>query len=456
MRGSVTARGAAIYAVIIMYLEDMGSACCVAARDKTITNRANSENLHRNVRYSPTWSFRWDNRVGVAGEETSVSWLSDGISRNDGSEAKFESACVSEEGSPLEHVRRHTTHKSLVSEGTAGSVRTPASDQSISGNISMDASLDQVDHMRTKESTDSPTMSYPSPAKLSVSLPSTSSLSASPLSSQYHLPPASSTPSKWPRYSPRHQLLRQVSDSRIPGNKSPSYHSISEDRVTLPSWSNESARGSRGGSSDSWSMHAFSELMATSNRERWSFDSESFGFNREKITRSSSRISASPSVDLQTCGICSKLLTEKSSWSGQKFIANNELSVVAVLTCGHAYHAECLEHMTPDINKYDPACPVCTFGEKQIHKLSEKALKAEMDLKARNRRSRNRFQHEKFLGKAFSETALIWLQECSDPVGESFYQKEGVLLGKIYKDVSIRSDVTDSSVGSSFEISVGL
>ncbi|XP_050365377.1 uncharacterized protein LOC126783883 [Argentina anserina] len=363
----------------------MGSACCVAARDKTITNRADCENLHRNVRYSPTWSFRWDNRVGVAGEETSVSWNSDGISRNDGSEAKFESACVSEEGSPSEHVRRHTTQKSLVSEGTAGSVRTPASDLSISGNISMDTSLEQ-----TKEPTESPTVSYPSPAKLSVSLPSTSSLSASPLSSQYHQPPASSTPSRWPRYSPRHQLSRQVSDSRIPGNKSPSYLSISEDRVRLPSWSNESARGSRGGSSDSWSMHAFSELMATSNRERWSFDSESFGFNREKITKSSSRISASPSVDLQTCGICSKLLTEKSLWSGQKFIANNELSVVAVLTCGHSYHAECLEHMTPDINKYDPACPVCSFGEKKIHKLSEKALKAEMDLKARNRKSRNR------------------------------------------------------------------
>lgn len=369
----------------VQSISKMGSACCVAARDKTITNRANSENLHRNIRYSPTWSFRWDNRVGVAGEDTSVSWLSDGVSRNDGSEVKFESACVSEEGSPLEHFRRHTTQKSLVSEGTAGSVRTPASDQSISRNISMDASLEQ-----TKESTESPTVSYPSPAKLSVSVPSTSSLSASPLSSQYHLPPASSTPLRWPRCSPRHQLLRQVSDSRIPGNKSPSNHSVSEDRARLPSWSNESARGSRGGSSDSWSMHAFSELMATSNRERWSFDSESFGFNREKITRSSSRISASPTVDLQTCGICSKLLTEKSLWSGQKFIASNELSVIAVLTCGHTYHAECLEHMTPDINKYDPACPVCTFGEKQIHKLSEKALKAEMDLKARNRRSRNR------------------------------------------------------------------
>ncbi|BFG41464.1 hypothetical protein CerSpe_277380 [Prunus speciosa] len=363
----------------------MGSACCVAARDKTITNRANSEVLHRNIRYSPTWSFRWDNRVGVAGEETSVSWFSDGISRNDGSEVKFESACVSEEGSPLVHFRRHTGQKSSISEGTAGHVRTPTSDRSISRNISMDASLEQA-----KESTESPTVSYPSPTKLSVSLPSTSSLSASPLSSQCHLPPASSTPLRWPRCSPGHQLLRQVSDGRVPGNKSPNSCSISEDRARLPSWSNESARGSRGGSSDSWSMHAFSELMATSNRERWSFDSESFGFNREKITRSSSRISASPPVDLQTCGVCSKLLTEKSSWSGQKIIANNELSVVAVLICGHVYHAECLENMTSEINKYDPACPLCTFGEKQIHKLSEKALKAEMDLKARNKRSRNR------------------------------------------------------------------
>ncbi|XP_017185945.1 uncharacterized protein [Malus domestica] len=384
----------------------MGSACCVAARDKTITNRANSEILHRNMRYSPTWSFRWDNRVGVAAEETSVSWFSDGVSRNDGSEVKFESACVSEEGSPLEHFRRHTAQKSSVSEGTAGHVRTPASgprselrvtwmamhytyalmeDQSISRNISMDASLEQV-----KESEESPTVSYPSPTKLSVSLPSTSSLSASPLSSQSHLPPPSSTPLRWPRCSPGHQLLRQVSDGRVPGNKSPNSFSISEDKARPPSWSNESARGSRGGSSDSWSMNAFSELMATSNRERWSFDSESFGFNREKITRSSSRVSATPSVDSQTCGVCSKLLAEKSSWSSQKIIATNELSVVSVLICGHVYHAECLENMTPEINKYDPACPVCTFGEKQIHKLSEKALKAEMDLKARNKRSRNR------------------------------------------------------------------
>ena len=232
-------------------------------------------------------------------------------------------------------------------------------------------------------------------------MPSTSSLFASPLSSQGQLPPASTTPSRWPRRSPGHQLLRQVSDSQIPGFKSPDSYSVSEERPVLPSWSNESARGSRGGSSDGWSMHAFSGLMASSNRDRWSFDSESFGFNREKLTRSSSRISTSPSVDLQTCGVCSKLLTEKSSWSGQKIIANNELSVVAVLTCGHVYHAECLETMTSEINKYDPACPVCTFGEKQTLKLSEKALKAEMDFKARNKRSRNRVVDSDLDGDSF-------------------------------------------------------
>ena len=163
---------------------------------------------------------------------------------------------------------------------------------------------------------------------------------------------------------------------------------MSEERSMFPSWSNGSGRHSRSGSSDGWSITVFSQLMATSHRESWSFDSESFGFNREKLARSSSHLSNS--VDLQTCGVCSKLLTERSSWSTQKIIASNDLSVVAVLICGHVYHAECLESMTPEINKYDPSCPVCTFGEKQTLKLSAKALKAEMDLKARNKKSRNR------------------------------------------------------------------
>ncbi|XVE93682.1 hypothetical protein REPUB_Repub01dG0215100 [Reevesia pubescens] len=364
----------------------MGAACCVAARDKTIVNGSGTEVLHRNIRYSPTWSFRWDNRGRVAGEDTSISWFSGAISRNDGSEIKYESACASENGSPSESFQSRTWQKSPTSEGTAGQVRTPASDQSISRNISIDVNLEQV-----KELAESPAASYPSPSKLSLSLPLASSLATSPLSSESHVQPMSSTTTRWPVRSPGHHLLRQVSDNRILGLKSPNRYSVGEERLVMPSWSNESVGGSRGGSSDGWSMHAFSELMATSRRERWSFDNDTWGFHCEKMSKSSSRTSASPSVDLQTCGVCSKVLSEKSLWSSQKIIISNELSVVAVLTCGHVYHAECLEKMTPEIEKYDPACPICTLGEKKTHKLSEKAFKAEMDFKAKiNKRLRSR------------------------------------------------------------------
>nr|KYP39193.1 hypothetical protein KK1_039526 [Cajanus cajan] len=351
----------------------MGGACCVASRDKTVQSGSTREIVQRNVRCSPTWSFRWDHRGRVAGEDTSVNW-------NDGSESKNESTYVSEDGSPLQNFQRKRFQKSPISEVIAAHGRNSTSDHSFSRTVT-DVSAEQVNGLA-----ESSIVSCPSPTK--PSLPSTS-LSASPLSSQCNIPPSSSTPLRWPCHSPGHQLSRQASDSRIPAVKSPSSLSLSEERPVFPSWSNEVGMRSHGGSSDGWSIPGFSERMGTPHRDRWSFDSESFGFNRERLARPSSWFSASP-VDSQSCGICSKLLVEKSSWSTQKIIASNDLSVVAVLVCGHVYHAECLESMTPDTNKYDPACPVCTFGEKQTMKLSEKVLKAEMDLKARNNKSKNR------------------------------------------------------------------
>ncbi|KAL0384057.1 UNVERIFIED_CONTAM: hypothetical protein Sradi_2800000 [Sesamum radiatum] len=362
----------------------MGAACCVAAKDRTITSGSPAETLQRHARYSPTWSFRWDNRVRVAGEETPANWLHNGGCGNNRMEVKsgttVENAFASEDGSPLDSFRSLAWQKSPLSEGNDGILRLPSSDQAISQNIG-----------EMKEPSDSPSVSYPSPIKLSPSVPSVSSISASPLSSQSHLLPPNSTPSRWHHRSPGHRLLRQVSDSRIPEYKSPTISISEEPSLFLPpAWCNESTRGSNGGSSDSWSIPGFSELM-TARRERWSFDSETSGFSRDKITRSSGRNSGSPSFDLQTCGICTKVLTERSSWgwSSQKIISTSELAVVSVLTCGHVYHAECLEYMTPEINKYDPACPVCTFGEKRAVKMSEKALKAELDSKAR-KRSRKR------------------------------------------------------------------
>lgn len=361
----------------------MGSACCVAAKDRAVINGSTSETLQSNVRYSPSWSFRWDNRGRVAGEETSLNWSSDGVGGNDRLEFKsgttVETLYASEEGSPLDSFRSLALQKSPASDCNTGNLMLPLSDTSVVRNST-----------EVKESFESSAVPCPSPLKLSSSDPSVSSLSASPLSTKSQLLPANSTP--LPQYSSGHQLGRRVSDSHIPGIKSPTF-SISEESSSfmLPGWSNESTRGSNGGSSDGWSVPAFSDLLANPRRDRWSFDSESMGFHRDKMSRASGRSSGSPSIDLQTCGICTKLLTERSSWS------SNELAVVSVLICGHVFHAECLESMTPEFNKYDPACPVCTFGEKQALKMSEKALKSQMDLKAR-KKFRNRVVDSDFSG----------------------------------------------------------
>ncbi|OMO75226.1 Zinc finger, RING-type [Corchorus olitorius] len=359
----------------------MGSACCVAARDRSLPNRTGtgSETLHRNVTCSPSWSFRWDNRRRVAGEIEEPSYqVSNGASRNVSMEIKgtlsSDRGNLSDQGSPLEMENYGTpaSQKSPVHEEMCGNMMTPPSDISRASNYSVEV----------KNLAESPDVVDSSTAKLSFSIPSSFSPPITDtLSSHGHLLPPSSTPSRRARRSPGHRLLRQISDSRILGLKSPNNYSMSEGRSSfvLSTCSNDLTAGSHGGSSDGWSMRTFSELVASSQRERWSFDSEHLGSGYGKISGCSSRFSYSPSIDSQTCGACSKLLAERSS-----FIASNEISVVAVLVCGHVYHAECLEMMTLEADKYDPACPICMVGEKQVSKMSRKALKAEAELKAKH------------------------------------------------------------------------
>ncbi|XP_047972671.1 uncharacterized protein LOC125215325 [Salvia hispanica] len=347
----------------------MGAACCIAAKDRTIVHGPSSGTLQRHVRYSPSWSFRWDNRGRVAGEETHANWLHDGDVGNRQVEVKYSNSAL-DEGSPV--VGRHSRwQKSHVSDGNAGNSNFQISDEAISRSL-----------VEVKDSADSRSVSHPSPVKLSP----LSTSATPPVTSHSQFLRPDSTPSRCHRYSHGPQFLHQAPASKIPEYKSPPF-SISEETSSHPppDWGSESARVSNGGSSDSWSIPVLSELTAT-RRERWSFDSEYSHFSVDKLATSS----GSPPADLQTCGVCAKLLTMRSSWewASQKIVSSNELAVVSILTCGHVYHAECLEHMTPEINKYDPACPVCTYGEKQAVKMSEKALKAELDLKHRKRRSK--------------------------------------------------------------------
>lgn len=364
----------------------MGSACCVAAKDHTIPtrvipSRAGRENLHRNAACSPSWSFQWDSLGSAAGEIGDPSFhTSHRVSRNVNMDLKgslsSDRGNLSDGGSTLENSVTPISQKSPVHEHLVTSQMTPSSDLSMSSNCSGVVK----NLIESPEIAESSISNRPIPSVFST--PTTDPM---PNHNYHNLP--NSMPSRWPHRSPGHPLLRQISDSRILGPKSPDT-SISEGRLSfvLSNCSNDMATGSQCGSSDGWSMRTFSEMVASSQKERWSFDSEYSGSGHRKISGTSSRFSYSPSTDLRSCGVCSKFLTERSAWGSQKFIASSDLSVVAVLCCGHAYHAECLETMTSEADCYDPACPICMAGEKQLSKLSRKS-----ETKSKNYKiSRNR------------------------------------------------------------------
>ncbi|RDY11958.1 hypothetical protein CR513_03308, partial [Mucuna pruriens] len=363
----------------------MGSACCVAAKDDSIPNRTGGENSRRNAVCSPSWSFQWDSWGRVAGEIENPSFrTSRRVSRNVSMELKgslsSERGNLSDGGNTLENSVTPMSQKSLVREHLVTSQMTPSSELSTSSNISA----------AVKNLVESPEIAESSIPNHSI--PVVFSTPSDPLPNPNYNNLPNSTPSRWAHRSPGHPLLRQISDSRIQGLKSPDT-SISEGRPSfvLSNCSNDMATGSQCGSSDGWSMRTFSEMVASSQKERWSFDSEYSGSGRHKISGTSSRFSYSPSMDSQSCGACSKLLTERSAWGSQKFIAGGDLSVVAVLVCGHVYHAECLETMTPEADSYDPACPICMVGEKQLSKISKKGIRSESESKAKNYKiSRNR------------------------------------------------------------------
>lgn len=108
----------------------MGAACCVAAKDRTIVNGPSRESLQRHARHSPSWSFRWDNRGRVAGEETSAYWVRGGGAANDGVEVKSSTTVrttfASEEGSPLDSTHSLAWQKSPASDQNSEILRNPA------------------------------------------------------------------------------------------------------------------------------------------------------------------------------------------------------------------------------------------------------------------------------------------------------------------------------------------
>lgn len=79
----------------------------------------------------------------------------------------------------------------------------------------------------------------------------------------------------------------------------------------------------------------------------------------ERIRTSSSVTEAVSPVGLKTiCGICDRPVKWKPRHFGST-ISSEELSIVAILVCGHTYHADCLEQRTCPEDIRDPPCPMC-------------------------------------------------------------------------------------------------
>uniref|UniRef100_A0A0A9BBG7 RING-type domain-containing protein n=1 Tax=Arundo donax TaxID=35708 RepID=A0A0A9BBG7_ARUDO len=359
----------------------MGANCCIAAKERTQPCVTPLEvSAYRNIRHSPSWSFRWDNRTHIEDIMDIPTMFSNHSSGSIRPETKSGSIAptegLSNGNSPSYVFQRAKWHKSDKKVETSKAIAAdPRADRSTASNSSPEVKL-------SRKSIDM--ISVASDSKASISVPSTPPLvsRADASSSRGHSQPVDSDSMKKARRSPGYQLYRQVSDSKIPSLRSLSEINSPEGRPSssmLSVCSNDlSAAGSHGESSDGWSMRTFSEMVATSQRERWSIDSELLGSISSKMTRSSALNPSALPPDQEVCKLCLKLLKERSTWNAQ------ELAVVAVLLCGHVYHADCLDSITMEADKYDPPCPVCTHGEKCTAKLFGK-----LESKTKNKLPKN-------------------------------------------------------------------
>ncbi|XP_058080056.1 uncharacterized protein LOC131228197 isoform X2 [Magnolia sinica] len=114
-------------------------------------------------------------------------------------------------------------------------------------------------------------------------------------------------------------------------------------------------------------MEASPDPSSSSRREgfRWSnASSYDMGFDGDIIDITDHMDSgnvkpACNSTADQKCGLCGRLLSQKSPWSSYRIVRTGDMPIAGVLSCSHVFHAECLDQTTPKTQIHDPPCPMC-------------------------------------------------------------------------------------------------
>nr|CAD1838324.1 unnamed protein product [Ananas comosus var. bracteatus] len=219
--------------------------------DKPLPSATRCEvSTYRNMRQSPSWSFRWDNRTHIEDIMDNTAQFSQHSSNSSNAASEIKNEAVVENegllvgGSSLDAISAEKQEKSHIETGTTGKSKAVLTDQTMESNFSPE----EKDPVKPsgKASVDS--------SKPSTSLPQT------PSSSTFKSDPSSST-----------------SHSQLSG----------------PASSKKPRQSDCRSSSDGWSMHLFSELISSSQRERLSFDSENLNsINTSKASRSNTQQSS--------------------------------------------------------------------------------------------------------------------------------------------------------------------
>ncbi|KAK6931250.1 hypothetical protein RJ641_003043 [Dillenia turbinata] len=98
----------------------------------------------------------------------------------------------------------------------------------------------------------------------------------------------------------------------------------------------------------------------------WSSGSSSIDFTdvSESLDSESFGRSCNPPESFR-CGLCDRLLSQRSPWSSRRIVRSGDMPVAGVLSCCHVFHAECLEQTTPKTRTNDPPCPICVKSEEE-------------------------------------------------------------------------------------------